>query len=244
MDTNDQRISALEERLANLEERMNEGRRRRETQRRIGGDDGPHRRRRGHEGPREHRGHAGEHGRHFGRGSMRRLIAKADDLEARGIMSFAGLHRTERGEGEGIYMWGLRGVTTDDVLAVDDARNIKVLSALAHPVRLRMMKSILQQPGTAAQLRERLELTSNGQTYHALNMLENGGMIEQQSNGTYTPVGDKAAGFLIVLGGLFQLTEGDYSPAFLDIELKDLEDEAEDDSVDDDTRSIEASTSD
>ena len=227
MENNDARIRALEERLAALEERAKPDNRR-ENQRRSEGESEVRRHRRG-ERRGERRGHGGpwgQHGQRFGRNAMHRLIAKADELEASGIMSFAGLHRTGRGPGEGIYMWGLRGVTTDDVLAVDDARNIKVLSALAHPVRLRMMKSILQQPGTAAELRERLNLSSNGQTYHALNLLENGGMVEHLANGTYVPVGDKAAGFIILLGGLFQLTEGDDSPAFLDIEF---DDEPEDD---------------
>lgn len=242
---NTERIDQLEQRIGQIEERMEKVRARRKAYREAAeADGGRHEERRHHcgEGGAEGRRDRGRHGggpwgrggRRGGRRSIERLIAKANELDAAGIMSFAGLHRTGRGEGESIYQWGLRGITTDDVLHMDDARNIKVLAALAHPVRLRMMKSILQQPGTAAQLKERLQLSSNGQTYHALNLLENGGMIEQQSNGTYTAVGDKACGFLILLGGLFQLTEGEYSPAFLDIEIEDENESADDDVVADD----------
>lgn len=190
---------------------------------------GPRGRHRGPEfGPRGW-GFGGSHDRRGFRGGpdLERFRRRADRAAVSGFMQFRGYHHAQAGNLELEYIWGIPDISTDDVLAMDDNRNVKVLSALAHPARLRMMKAIIQQPGTAAELRERLDLTSTGQTYHALNMLQNGGMIEQQDDGTYTAVGDKASGFLILLGGLFNLTEGDYEPAFMDVDLDEPEPEDE-----------------
>jgi DNA-binding transcriptional ArsR family regulator len=153
--------------------------------------------------------------------AVRQLIATADGAHASGEMSFVGFHRTNDAETSRMFQWQLDRIGTSDVLAMDDARNVKVLSALAHPVRLRMMKAILERPATAADLRERLGLTSTGQTYHALKALENGGMIEQEPDGTFVAIGDKACGFLILLAGLYNLTEGKYDPAFVDTVIED-----------------------
>jgi DNA-binding transcriptional ArsR family regulator len=225
----EQRLQDLEKRLAAIEERGRGGRRGRPG---AGEGNGEHRHRGGDgrpgwspEGRDGHGGHRGEHGRgwHRGRGNIEMLRHRVGELGVAGLMGFRGYHRTGTGEDATEYVWATPGISTDDVLAMDDDRNVKVLAALAHPVRLRMMKAILQQPGTAAELRERLGLTSTGQTYHALNLLQNGGMVTQQADGTYTAVNDKASGFLVLLGGLYNLTERDYAPAFADIDLDDEE---------------------
>jgi DNA-binding transcriptional ArsR family regulator len=141
------------------------------------------------------------------------LLDEHGDSGIQGIMAFSGYHRISEPETSRFFQWQLK-LTTDDVLAMDDTRNVRVLSALANPIRLRMMKEILEHPGTAAELRERLGLTSTGQTYHALNALVNGGMIQQEQDGTFVANGDKACAFLILLGGLYELTEGKYDAAF------------------------------
>lgn len=153
------------------------------------------------------------------------MRAKADELGVSGLMSFRGYHGVGKDEASYEYVWGHGSISTDDVLAMDDARNVKVLMALAHPVRLRMMNAVIQEPGTAAELCERPGVTSTGQTYHTLNLLQNGGMIQQDEDGRYAPVGDTAARFLVTLGGLFMLTESEYAPTFLDIDLDGDEEE-------------------
>jgi DNA-binding transcriptional ArsR family regulator len=146
--------------------------------------------------------------------AVRELMKKYQDSTAAGMTSFVGYHRSSDIDSSRLFHWQLDNIRTDDLLGMDDARNVKVLAALAHPIRLRMMKAILERPGTAADLRERLGLTSTGQTYHALNALVNGGMVQQDEDGTFVAIGDKACGFLILLGGLYNLTEGKYDPAF------------------------------
>lgn len=142
------------------------------------------------------------------------LVEQARETQSPGLATATGFHRISTDDTSRFFQWQLAPVRTDDLLGMDDARNVRVLTALANPIRLRMMKAILMQPGTAAALRERLGLTSTGQTYHALNALMNGGMIQQEMDGTFVAIGDKACSFLVLLLSLHGFTEGRYDPAF------------------------------
>lgn len=149
-----------------------------------------------------------------------RLFLAVEDLSGSGrqqsvhwTADVVGFHRTTEHDTDRVYQWQLAN-TSDALLTMDDEHNVRVLSALANPIRPWMMKAILQQPGTAAELRERLGLSSTGQTYHAINALLNGGMIRQDGNGAFEAVGNMRSGFPILLGGLASLTDSKYRPAF------------------------------
>ncbi|TQM80384.1 DNA-binding transcriptional ArsR family regulator [Saccharothrix saharensis] len=77
-------------------------------------------------------------------------------------------------------------VTPEHVLSLPDRPRIEVLSALAHPVRVEIVRTLLArggQPATA--LQQAARLGSTGQLYHHLKALTASGVVEQDKRGSY-----------------------------------------------------------
>ena len=77
-------------------------------------------------------------------------------------------------------------VTPERALSLPDRPRIEVLSALAHPVRVDLVRTLLAQgalPATA--LQEAARLGSTGQLYHHLKALTASGVVEQDKRGSY-----------------------------------------------------------
>ncbi|ANY05200.1 ArsR/SmtB family transcription factor [Pseudonocardia sp. HH130630-07] len=70
-------------------------------------------------------------------------------------------------------------------LALDDEPRTAVLAALGHPVRVRIVRSLLRGPRGTAELTEAAELASTGQLYHHLKALSHAGLVEQDGRGSY-----------------------------------------------------------
>ncbi|XVS66027.1 ArsR/SmtB family transcription factor [Actinosynnema sp. CA-299493] len=87
--------------------------------------------------------------------------------------------------GDGQVSWQI-DVTPERALSLPDRPRIEVLSALAHPVRVEIVRTLLArgaQPATA--LQEAARLGSTGQLYHHLKALTGSGLVEQDKRGTY-----------------------------------------------------------
>lgn len=70
-------------------------------------------------------------------------------------------------------------------LDLDDDPRTSVLAALGHPVRVRIVRSLLRGPRGTAELSEAAELASTGQLYHHLRALTHCGLVEQDGRGSY-----------------------------------------------------------
>jgi DNA-binding transcriptional ArsR family regulator len=87
--------------------------------------------------------------------------------------------------GDGRFTWRI-DVTPEHALSLADRPRIEVLSALAHPVRVEIVRTLLEhggQPATA--LQEAAGLGSTGQLYHHLKALTASGVVEQDKRGSY-----------------------------------------------------------
>lgn len=87
--------------------------------------------------------------------------------------------------GGGEVRWQI-DVQPEHVLDLPDRGPIDVLAALAHPVRVGIVRSLLvdgPQPGSA--LQEAAGLGSTGQLYHHLKSLTSSGVVEQDKRGSY-----------------------------------------------------------
>lgn len=71
------------------------------------------------------------------------------------------------------------------VLDLDDGPRTSVLAALGHPVRVRIVRSLLRGPRGTAELGEAAELASTGQLYHHLRALTHCGLVVQDGRGSY-----------------------------------------------------------
>ncbi|GAA3876675.1 helix-turn-helix domain-containing protein [Saccharothrix violaceirubra] len=77
-------------------------------------------------------------------------------------------------------------VTPAHALHLDDRPRLEVLAALAHPVRVDIVRCLLgagSRPSTA--LQEAAGLGSTGQLYHHLKALTAAGVVEQDRRGSY-----------------------------------------------------------
>lgn len=70
-------------------------------------------------------------------------------------------------------------------LDLDDDPRTSVLAALGHPVRVRIVRSLLRGPRGTAELGEAAELASTGQLYHHLRALTHCGLVVQDGRGSY-----------------------------------------------------------
>ncbi|MBB5808429.1 DNA-binding transcriptional ArsR family regulator [Saccharothrix ecbatanensis] len=87
--------------------------------------------------------------------------------------------------GDGRITWRI-DVTPERALALADRPRIEVLSALAHPVRVEIVRTLLAQGGRpATALQEAAGLGSTGQLYHHLKALTAAGVVEQDKRGSY-----------------------------------------------------------
>jgi len=87
--------------------------------------------------------------------------------------------------GDGQVSWRI-DVTPEHALSLADRPRVEVLSALAHPARVEIVRTLLGQGAQpAAALQEAARLGSTGQLYHHLKALTGSGVVEQDKRGSY-----------------------------------------------------------
>jgi DNA-binding transcriptional ArsR family regulator len=75
------------------------------------------------------------------------------------------------------------GATTTDLLDDEWDRAAESLAALAHPVRLRLVRAVLRAPTTARDLSELDGMGTSGQVYHHLRQLVAAGWLRARGGG-------------------------------------------------------------
>ncbi|WP_433269996.1 ArsR/SmtB family transcription factor [Actinosynnema sp. CS-041913] len=114
-------------------------------------------------------------------GDERETLALPETEDGGGAFGYGG--RVALGGGR--VTWQV-DVTPERALALADRPRIEVLAALAHPVRVDIVRSLLAQgPQPAAALQEAARLGSTGQLYHHLKALTGSGVVEQDKRGSY-----------------------------------------------------------
>lgn len=113
------------------------------------------------------------------------LRALKERLPAPGGVVYTG--SVDVGQGHVEYQWGR---PTEHLLQSDWAEHAESIAALGHPLRLAIMRRLLDAEHTVAQLVDELELASTGVAYHHLSALQSGGWVTSPRRGTWTvPVG-------------------------------------------------------
>jgi hypothetical protein len=104
---------------------------------------------------------------------------------------------TVRLDNEG-YDWQY-GQTVDDLLAADWAELVGALTALANPVRLRLLREILGGRRGTAELAEIDGLGTTGQLYHHLRQLTAAGWLRTSARGQYAIPAERVVPLLAIL---------------------------------------------
>jgi DNA-binding transcriptional ArsR family regulator len=112
-----------------------------------------------------------------------------------GEVLYAGQVQVPTGEQ---YLWQRHG-GANDLFKQDWATLDVVIAALGHPVRLRLLKCILEGKQTKAELEKLDGIGTTGQLYHHLKSLEEGGWVRSLQRGTYGVPAERVVPLLSIL---------------------------------------------
>ena len=113
--------------------------------------------------------------------TLTELSLRNNTADNTGAIMFAGHVTTS--EQEAMYQWTR---PTDFFLTTSWDDPMTRLTALAHPVRGTILRTLLDAPATAAQLAEKNVVTSTGTAYHHLNALMAAGWISKKPTGEFS----------------------------------------------------------
>lgn len=94
------------------------------------------------------------------------------------------------------------GALADDLFASDFAERAESLSALAHPVRLRIIQRLMTDAKTVQDLAGTGEFGTSGQIYHHLKQLTSHGWLRAAGSGRYEVPVDRVVPLLTTLMGV------------------------------------------
>jgi hypothetical protein len=115
--------------------------------------------------------------------------------ESSGAVLYTGVVDLPTGEH---YDWQY-ALTLDDILGADWTEAAPALTALGHPVRLRLLQKIISGTRGPADLADDAELGTTGQVYHHLRQLVAAGWLRTTARGQYTIPGERAVPLLAIL---------------------------------------------
>ena len=122
------------------------------------------------------------------------LTALQDRLPPPGGVVFAGSVTT--GAGHVQFQWGR---PTGHILEADWAERAETIGALGHPLRLALLRQLVDGERTVAHLVDELELGSTGVAYHHLNALQSGGWVTSPRRGTWAVPPSRVIPLLTIL---------------------------------------------
>lgn len=123
------------------------------------------------------------------------LEALKQRMDAPGGVLFTGAVDLPTGE----HIEWQQGYGTEDLLADDWSARAPVFGALAHPVRLLLLREILHGARTTAELSAHERLGTTGQLYHHLRQLASAGWLRATARGQYTIPGERVVPLLVAL---------------------------------------------
>ncbi|HEY7488404.1 MAG TPA: winged helix-turn-helix domain-containing protein [Streptosporangiaceae bacterium] len=112
-----------------------------------------------------------------------------------GAVLFTGTVELPTGER---YEWQ-QGHPAADLLADDWSQAAAALTALAHPVRLLLLREVVHGARTAAELSAHERLGTTGQLYHHLRQLVSAGWLRTTARGQYAVPGERVIPLLTML---------------------------------------------
>ncbi|MDR0293349.1 MAG: helix-turn-helix domain-containing protein [Oscillospiraceae bacterium] len=111
--------------------------------------------------------------------------------------------------------WIKNEINTDELLGLIETRTAeKVLTCIGNNDRLNLLLALLRQPMTVAALVEKCGYNSTGQVYHHLKPLIAADLVTEDKDaakGTYSVVPHRVQGIIMLLAGVHDMTDVQYS---------------------------------
>lgn len=106
------------------------------------------------------------------------------------------------------YKWEPQERRVSRLLALDGGKAAKVLSALGHKQRIDILRAVLQEPLTGAEIVDRLGMGTTGQLYHHIKALQGADLLTQEERGgAYAFPEHRALPFLLLLAASAELLD-------------------------------------
>lgn len=120
-----------------------------------------------------------------------------DRVPSPGAVLYAGAVDLPIGHVE--YQWGR---PTDPLLRADWGERAERVAALGHPLRLSLLRMLLDGERTVAQLVDELDLGSTGVAYHHLNQLQTAGWVTSPRRGVWAVPATRVVPLLAIITAL------------------------------------------
>lgn len=131
-----------------------------------------------------------------------RTGAPYEEDDERGAILYAGSARFN----DRSYVWQIER-PVPGLLGVEEEALTPVISALASPSRLQLLKAMLRGASGAQQLQQELGDASVGQFYHHLKELQAAGLIAQKRRGSYEIKTQSVVPLLAILAAAYDLAD-------------------------------------
>lgn len=131
-----------------------------------------------------------------------RTGAPYEEGDERGAILYAGSARFD----DRSYVWQIER-PVPGLLGVEEEVLTPVISALASPSRLQLLKAMLRGASTNQQLQQALGEVSVGQLYHHLKELQSAGLIAQKRRGSYEIKTQAVVPLLAILAAAYDLAD-------------------------------------
>ncbi|WP_422116270.1 ArsR/SmtB family transcription factor [Brachybacterium sp. UNK5269] len=122
------------------------------------------------------------------------LTALREQLPAPGGVLFTGA--VDVGAGHVEYQWAR---PTEHLRETDWEQHAETVAALGHPLRMAILRRLLDGERTVAQLVTKLELGSTGVAYHHLSALQSGGWVTSPRRGSWSLPAARVVPLLTIL---------------------------------------------
>jgi len=126
---------------------------------------------------------------------------KTDTLPA-GYIAYAGAVRSDKGELAWDLVRKLEDLNTLDIEGIS-----RVLAALGNPVRINIVKLLLDGPKSSQELQDELNFTSPGPFYYHLKELISSGIVSQPNRSSYQVMPQKIIPYLALLSAAFDINK-------------------------------------
>ncbi|WP_409347126.1 ATP-binding protein [Paenibacillus sp. MBLB4367] len=126
------------------------------------------------------------------------------DASSEGGLYYAGRYRSKQRD----YRWTPQERQVRGLLELDGEKAAKIIGALGHKQRLDLLRAVMQEPLTGAELVERLNMGTTGQLYHHIKALQGAGLlVQEERGGRYLLPDERALPLLLLLAAAADLLD-------------------------------------
>lgn len=121
-----------------------------------------------------------------------------------GRLYYSGQYRSAEGQ----FRWTPQESRVEQLLGLDGEKAARILAALGHKQRLDILRTVLREPMSGAELVERLNMGTTGQLYHHMKALQGADLlVQEERGGRYALPARRTFPLLLLLAAVSELLD-------------------------------------